>query len=248
MFGRAADVTRLSSQVPHLERVELLRTGSVPDAAIVVERIGAAKRRTTVAAGDCGRCGCRLSRYRPEGEELCWACGHDEVVRTDAGELERRLALFVVGAPLERVAAPAFVCPDCGELKAQASRRCARCRYVAAHPKRVRPYELKSGPCPVCGGPKNTKARLCRDCWMLDQRVLFRGNPAVTCPDCGGPKVRKALRCRRCHDASVYGTVYVGTRPRNLICPDCGGEKKLARAQRCRACAVISRRSGGTGR
>ena len=187
------------------------------------------------------------SRYRAEGERRCWSCLH----RVEPGALpvaarEKRLARFLAGQGLPLIAADEFICAECGELKGRHSRRCARCHYGAPHPKKVAPTELKSGPCPVCGGRKNPKARLCRSCWTLDQRLLFAGNPAITCSDCGGPKVRKAQLCRKCSDRRLYGTVYEGGRALRSICPDCGGTKKLGRARRCRACAV--RRRTGSGR
>jgi hypothetical protein len=160
-------------------------------------------------------------------------------------ERERRLALFVAGRGFRVVTDGEFICPECGDLKGQHSQRCGRCHYRAPHPKKIAATELKSGPCPVCGGRKNPKARLCRVCWALDQRLLFAENPAITCPDCGGPKVRKAERCRRCRNRMLYGTVYEGGRPVSSICSDCGGTKKLGRARRCRACAVRCRTGSG---
>ena len=211
---------------------------------IPVERIGRVGSARTVPPRACERCGCRLSIYRSENDGCCWSCLYrDEPEHVTPSERERRLTLLLAGQRLRVVPAGEFVCPDCGDVKSKSSRRCGRCHYVAPHPKKVSADVLKSGPCPVCGGRKSPKARLCRSCWAIDQRLLFAGNPAVTCPECGGSKVRKAERCRQCRDQAVYGTVYRNGRPVSGICPDCGGPKKLARARRCRACAVRQRSS-----
>ena len=186
---------------------------------------------------ECGVCGCRLSRYRSPEEGCCWACEHPDEPGSQL-EREDRMVLFLAGRGLRVIPAAVFVCPTCGELKSEGARRCGRCHFNAPHPKKVAPYELKSGPCPMCGGRKSAKARLCRTCWAVDQRLLFAGNPALTCPDCGGPKVRKAERCRRCRENRLFGTVYLNGRPLSSICPDCGGPKKLKRAKRCRTCAM----------
>ena len=190
------------------------------------------------AVGKCGRCGCRLSRYRAPEEECCWACAHPHDSDSRLSESEDRIALFLSGRSLHVIPAAVFVCPTCGDLKSEGARRCARCHFTAPHPKKVASGELKSGPCPICGERKNANARLCRTCWAVDQRLLFAGNPALTCPDCGGPKVRKAEFCRKCHDHRLFGTVYLNGRPLSSICPDCGGPKKLKRAKRCRVCAI----------
>jgi hypothetical protein len=188
----------------------------------------------------CGRCGCRLSRYRSEEELVCWSCAHREL---PAPERERRVLLYSAGALPPIIPAPEFVCRDCGGVKTAGAERCARCRFGVFHPKTPAVGAFpRTGPCPVCGLVKNAKARLCRSCWVVDQRLLFATNRVLTCPDCGGAKVRKAERCRRCHNSLAHGTVYLDGRPSGYICPDCGGPKQLKRAARCRTCAVRHRR------
>jgi hypothetical protein len=203
-----------------------------------VERVGRGERRPLAPAACCEQCDCRLSRYRAQDEERCWACAHAAVVEElSQEERELRVTLLVQGRPLPITPDPAYRCPRCGGIKLAGSARCAGCRYRADHPKKPRAGEaLKGGPCPACGGEKTPRSHLCRACHYADQRLLFANNPAITCPDCGGTKVRKATRCRKCRNRHDYGTVYDGARPRNL-CPDCGGPKKLRRARRCRDCA-----------
>lgn len=204
---------------------------------IVVERPGTARKSATAPPGTCDGCGCDLSRYRAAGETNCWACLNHKPAPLLPAERERHVAVFLSGRSVPHRVDHDFVCRECGGLKSEGARRCARCRYKAPHPKKAANQSLKGGPCPVCGGKKTPKARLCRLCSFADQRLLFARNPAVTCPDCGEPKVRKAKRCRRCRNRLDYGTIYVNGRPLELTCPDCGGPKKLKRASRCRACA-----------
>lgn len=228
-------------QIDH-QLIDLAHT----DGLSLADRIGRVGQPAQPASSErCEGCGCGLSKYRVEGETGCWACLHPEV---PVSERERRLVLLAAGRLPPITPQAQFICPECRGVKSAGAARCARCRFTAPHPKKPPlSRSLKAGPCPVCGGAKNPKARLCRTCWALDQRLLFAGNPAITCPDCGGPRVRKAERCRKCSDRFKYGTVYVGDRPLSLICPDCGGPKKLKRALRCRSCAFRFRREQAAG-
>jgi len=168
-------------------------------AQILVERPGAARKRATAPPGTCDGCGCDLSRYRAVGETNCWACLNHKPAPLLPAERERHVAAFLSGRSVPHRVDHDFVCRECGGLKSEGARRCARCRYKAPHPKKAANQSLKGGPCPVCGGKKTPKARLCRLCSFADQRLLFARNPAVTCPDCGGPKkLKRASRCRAC--------------------------------------------------
>ena len=203
---------------------------------------GRAVKPPSADVGSCDRCGCGLSRYREVDESTCWACSHVAHAALSATERGQRLILLASGQEPLLSPHPDFVCPKCHGIKSAGALTCAGCHFKAPHPKKPLSRALKSGPCPACGGPKNAKARLCRTCWALDQQLLFAGNPAVTCPDCGGPKVRKAERCRQCRERVLFGTVYRDGRPLHLTCPHCGGPKRLARAKRCRDCALVVRR------
>jgi predicted RNA-binding Zn-ribbon protein involved in translation (DUF1610 family) len=207
-----------------------------PIETVYVERAGPSHRPVTQPPARCARCACPLSRYRDPDASLCAPCAASTAATVDR---ELRVALLAAGRALTVEPDPAFLCPLCGDLKSATARRCARCRYRAAHPRKPpNGASLKAGPCPVCGGRKTPRSRYCRACHYADQRLLFTGNPAITCSGCGGPKVRKARSCRACRHRSDHGTVYRHGRPVHLVCPDCGGPKKLGRAARCRPCAA----------
>ena len=85
-------------------------------------------------------------------------------------------------------------CQDCGASCSAASVRCFACQQV------VKAKAMGSAICSGCGGPKGTRARLCRSCnnakiaagRKLDQKWLV-------CPDCGGAKTAGAARCQPCY-------------------------------------------------
>lgn len=134
------------------------------------------------------------------GKSFCTLCG----VEADGNQICLSCYLMKPKANLSRC--------KCGEQRSKKRTTCSKCEVAIQMTKR-RGYRvdlatrLEQNPidalrCFACDGPRAVGSRLCKQCFLADDRVRQRERREDRiCQDCGGPRTKHRQRCDDCFEA-----------------------------------------------